>query len=492
MGITSAGFTASTTDELSIELGDNLRTAIGDPLLDTSSNSDTGILLQVIADAISRREQTLEGVYSEAWADGATGIQLERICALTGIQRKPATYSEVDVTLWGSVGLAVPAGTTFKANVTANSVATLAAKTLTITTITAGAFVVGNVYTILTAGTTDFTLIGAANNNVGTVFTATGVGTGTGTATIGTGTTRAKCTVTGAVQFDTGAALIIVTPVIGLTTATYATDEVILGSDIESYAALVERRRISFRAIGGSNVNAITGRVLALPDVSECYTYENSTDAVVDGIPAHAFETVVRGGLAESIGTAILTAKPAGVYCHGSNTTTAGAFVVGSAYTILTVGTTDFTLIGASANTVGVVFEATGVGTGTGTATNTLYAYDEIGTRRAVRYTIPSATNIWVKVSVETFGVRPTSLEQQIKDAIVATQGSYRLGNDVYSSRLMVPVLAVNPCITTVNYVYISTSSSPTVPTTIAISKRNYAAIADSRIEVVMTAASEL
>jgi len=48
--------------------------------------------------------------------------------------------------------------------------------------VTAGSFVVGTVYTILTAGTTDFTAIGAANSNVGTTFTATGVGTGTGTA----------------------------------------------------------------------------------------------------------------------------------------------------------------------------------------------------------------------------------------------------------------------------------------------------------------------
>jgi len=39
---------------------------------------------------------------------------------------------------------------------------------------------VGNVYVIDTAGTTDFTLIGAADNNPGTEFVATGVGTGTG------------------------------------------------------------------------------------------------------------------------------------------------------------------------------------------------------------------------------------------------------------------------------------------------------------------------
>lgn len=47
---------------------------------------------------------------------------------------------------------------------------------------------------------------------------------------------------------------------------------------------------------------------------------------------------------------------------------TAGAFVVARQYKIVSVGTTDFTLIGATANTVGLYFVATGVGIGTGTA----------------------------------------------------------------------------------------------------------------------------
>ncbi len=51
-----------------------------------------------------------------------------------------------------------------------------------------------------------------------------------------------------------------------------------------------------------------------------------------------------------------------------SNPVTAGSFVVGTSYSIVTVGTTNFTLIGAASNTVGVVFTATGVGSGTGTA----------------------------------------------------------------------------------------------------------------------------
>ena len=47
---------------------------------------------------------------------------------------------------------------------------------------------------------------------------------------------------------------------------------------------------------------------------------------------------------------------------------TAGAFVIGYQYEILSVGDTDFQDIGASADTVGVTFTATGVGSGTGTA----------------------------------------------------------------------------------------------------------------------------
>lgn len=50
------------------------------------------------------------------------------------------------------------------------------------------------------------------------------------------------------------------------------------------------------------------------------------------------------------------------------STLTAGNFTIGTVYTIQSIGSTDFTLIGASANCVGQTFTATGVGSGTGTA----------------------------------------------------------------------------------------------------------------------------
>lgn len=65
------------------------------------------------------------------------------------------------------------------------------------------------------------------------------------------------------------------------------------------------------------------------------------------------------------------TSAPGSGYAYYLTTTnpirTAGSFVIGTNYQIQTVGTTDYTLIGAVSNTVGAVFTATGVGAGTGT-----------------------------------------------------------------------------------------------------------------------------
>jgi hypothetical protein len=55
-----------------------------------------------------------------------------------------------------------------------------------------------------------------------------------------------------------------------------------------------------------------------------------------------------------------------GVTAMGGPGITAGAFQVGTVYIIDTVGTTDFTTVGAASNTVATIFTATGAGSGTG------------------------------------------------------------------------------------------------------------------------------
>ena len=88
---------------------------------------------------------------------------------------------------------------------------------------------------------------------------------------------------------------------------------------------------------------------------------------------------------------------------------TAGAFTVGHAYTITSIGTTDFTLIGATSNTLGLVFVATGAGSGTGTARDYVLQGAEpaitfgigSGATSPVTITMGSTTN-WRNVTVST------------------------------------------------------------------------------------------
>lgn len=67
-------------------------------------------------------------------------------------------------------------------------------------------------------------------------------------------------------------------------------------------------------------------------------------------------------------GTAFIPSAQILAEVDGTPGQTAGTFTIGLSYRILSIGTTDFTLIGAASNTVGVTFTATGAGTGTGTA----------------------------------------------------------------------------------------------------------------------------
>lgn len=189
----------------------------------------------------------------------------------------------------------------------------------------AGFFVIGRSYQILTIGTTDFTTIGALANTVGTYFTATGIGTGTGTA--------------------------------------------IDAANLTTAGAFTINRRYQILTVGTTN-----------------FTLIGATSNSVGS-------TFVATGVGAGTGTAV----------DITNATVSGGFTVGRRYQIVTVGTTDFTAIGASANTVGTFFTATGVGTGTGTAVITVNSRVDVTSTR------------------QNNGVHPvTSGYQQIGDALWA------------------------------------------------------------------------
>jgi hypothetical protein len=188
---------------------------------------------------------------------------------------------------------------------------------------TAGDFVIGQQYKIVSAGSTNFTLIGSPSNAVGTIFTATGVGTGSGTASI------AWVAFLGVEPLNTG---------------------------IISY--------------GFSGTVGIEPGTVGL--------YGHDPEPLDADILNNTFE---------------ITYVDANTFTIVLPNETAGSFRTGNIYTITSVGTTDFTAIGASSNTVGVTFTATGPGSGTGTASitapydmpnaggNNVVVYPQFGTR---------------------------------------------------------------------------------------------------------------
>jgi hypothetical protein len=209
------------------------------------------------------------------------------------------------------------------------------------TTVTAGSFVIGTTYTILTIGTTDFTLIGASANTIGVIFTATGVGTGTGTAITadyvgvlpviagGTGVT----TSTGSGNNVLSTSPTLTTPTLATATLNFPTLNNFTLGTYGNIKTLFETATITASAPSATTNFDVTTQAV------QFYTSNASTN----------FTFNVRGS--------------------ATSTVTAGSFVVNTIYTIASIGTTDFTLIGAASNTLGVIFTATGVGAGSGTAT---------------------------------------------------------------------------------------------------------------------------
>ena len=179
---------------------------------------------------------------------------------------------------------------------------------------TAGAFTVGKQYKIVALGSTNFTLIGAASNTVGVIFTATGAGTGSGTASI------VWVAFSGVTDLAATPSMYGFTGTVGFGTGSYG--------------------------MYGVGIDA------AIPATLLNKTFE-------------------------------LTYVDANTYTITLPDANAGSFSTGLTYIITSVGTTNFTAIGAASNTVGVSFVATGPGSGTGTASITA-VYGSVGGGSAV------------------------------------------------------------------------------------------------------------
>jgi len=204
----------------------------------------------------------------------------------------------------------------------------------------AGYFVPGQVYTITSVGTTDFTTIGATENLVGITFVATGIGTGTGTAnqiTYRLSPYNSGYIAAPTAQIDFGYSL----------ATDYNGDTLIVGAPGYDYD-------INTNNTGRSYVYNRTIQQFEVQYNSVLFGYQTFN---LGWTPNQVTTTVVS---TNSTTDKILCNYVAGIIVNAT------AIEPGVDYKILSVGSTSFTSIGASANTVGTTFTATGVGTGTG------------------------------------------------------------------------------------------------------------------------------
>jgi len=119
--------------------------------------------------------------------------------------------------------------------------------------------------------------------------------------------------------------------------------------------------------VSGNTTAAGTGIAIAAGKKVQVFS-DGTNFYAVDAASLTSTSPIASGGTGQTTYTAAFNAL-APIQQTGA-TVNAGSFIVGNQYSILSVGSTDFTLIGASANTIGVIFTATGVGSGSGSATN--------------------------------------------------------------------------------------------------------------------------
>jgi hypothetical protein len=152
--------------------------------------------------------------------------------------------------------------------------------------------------------------------------------------------------------------------------------------------------------VGAGTILTGAASAIATTPASGDNSVNVATTAFVNTAVTAATGTLGTMSTQNATAVAITGGTIAGASLYGS-TITAGSFVVGSVYTILSLGTTSFTSIGASANTVGITFVATGVGSGTGTAYNYFVGSNSTGAK-TISTSTPSGGNdgdIWYQVT---------------------------------------------------------------------------------------------
>ncbi len=237
---------------------------------DLSDDTQDGQLSGAFGEALSNQDQQVELISKVCDPAQAQGNYLSTLVTLNGITRNGATNSTVTLSLTGTDGTVIPAGSLVRETTNDEQFST------------------DNAVTISSGSAT---------------VTATAVNSGVIVASAGTVTT-------------------IDTQIAGWTAVTNDNDAT-EGQDEESDTDLRIRRANSTAISSTGNVESVAANLYAVDDVTSVIVNENKTSSTnSDGIPAHSIACIVEGGAASDIAESIFNTKSAGCNTFGDLTET--------------------------------------------------------------------------------------------------------------------------------------------------------------------------
>lgn len=267
-GVSSTGFNRKRLDLLLEEINAEMKSVFGDNL-NVSPESPDGQVNGVVSESNANLWEIAEEAFNAFNPSAANGVALSNLVQLNGITRSAATSSRANLTLTGTTGVTVPAGSLVSTSDTGDQFST----------------------------EEDVTFVGGTVN----VF--------------------ASAVVTGPINAVAGTLTVIDTPITGWDTANNSADAT-AGTDEETDVELRVRREQSVARDAQAIIDAIFAEVRAVSGVTQVTVLENDTDSGPDanGLPAHSVGVIAVGGIDESIAEAIFLKKTLGATTFGSTT----------------------------------------------------------------------------------------------------------------------------------------------------------------------------
>jgi uncharacterized phage protein gp47/JayE len=376
-GVTENGFESLTRDEIVAEINTRMKEEFGD-IFDVTPESPDGHKIGIMADFMATQWKMAEASFNSYNPATAIGIALDSAVRLNGIKRIVNSPTEVVVQISASNssydGTIVPKGS-----------------------------VVETIDGIQFETTNDASIPSDV---------------------------VVSCLTKGAIEIGANQITKVVTEIVGWDIVNNPSEGV-TGVDRETDTQLRARRERSVVRTGTDTAQAIASSVGEL-NIESVLVIDNDTAAVVDGIPANSFHTIVDGGLDIDVANKIFNVKPIGIPAFGNTTVT---------------------------------------------------IKDSQGIDKNISFSRPTVVEIEMEVTVKKGANAPTDADDLLKSAMRSHIDGFNMGDDVKWSRLFTPANSV-PNVDAEN-IRISRSGQALAEATIEIGNTEKAYITEVDIAIV-------